>query len=199
MLPTDQQSNTTLRGKFTLTCPHCGQVTLRNLVECPFCGFRLDILDKVFGAIPVHRGWVNDCLSTFSKRDLRRLSSYLQQMHERFPQSTFVIFTTKTALDKPLLTQAFWLFNRAKICAPTSRLGRNFSVLLLLLPSKMEAAITVGYGLEALFSREELAQILECGREDFVRQEFGLGCLKILRCLNDKMRQASLRVSKKAL
>lgn len=178
---------------FTPSCPECGHSVPAYAEACAVCGLSLDALDAVFGAVPAHRGKINDYVAAFSKSDLSKLSAALRQMHERFPQSTFAIFTTKTAPDRMLLTQAFWLFNRAKICAPASKLGRNFSVLLLISPLTAQAAITVGYGLERLLSKQDLHHILEAGRQDFSRMEFGRGCLKILARLSEAMRAASVR------
>lgn len=177
------------------SCPECGAAVGEGVERCLVCGLTLEELDTVFGAVPLHRNKVNDHVAAFFKSDLHKLNRALRQLHERFPQSTFAIFTTKTAPERNLSAQAFWLFNRARICLPSSKLGRNFSVLLLIAPLTGQAAVTVGYGLERLLGKEELRRILEAGRADFARSEFGRGCLKILARLDDAMKAASLRAS----
>ncbi len=83
------------------------------------------------------------------------------------------------AAEHPFAMHAFWLFNAGAFAGEAKRGKDNHALLVLIDPSRQEAAIVPGYGLEPLLKQEALDHLLEMAGPAFQSAQWQVG-LEIL-------------------
>ena len=139
-----------------MKCPSCGTPQAQPSVECKSCGLTLKSLDDRFGFVPRHRASVTDLGQILSLKELKKVERCLKQFNRKYPGVAFAVVLTKLPPMRKPSEYCFWLINRGNFADSEAKLGRNRTILLLLDFEGPAASLMVGYGLESIFSEDDL-------------------------------------------
>ncbi|MEM7145530.1 MAG: TPM domain-containing protein [Verrucomicrobiota bacterium] len=170
-----------------MNCPFCENPTFEGIKSCSDCGFSLDLLDRIYGAVPRLTPDLCDNAQIFDPNQIKRLQSALTRFHKNFPQSYFHIVTENLTAMENLRAYAFWLFNRAGLSSDLKRGAGNHDVLLTVDAANKRATLIIGYGLEPFVNQDHLQYALSAGSTSLANEEYFEGCSKIIAQLVDTL------------
>lgn len=97
-----------------------------------------------------------------------------------FPQLVMQVVMHQFPEEHPFSMHAFWLFNAGNFAGDSCRGKFNRSILLAIDPTRGEAAIVPGYGLEQFLTPETLDHLLELASPDWEKEEWCAGIFRVL-------------------
>ncbi len=101
-------------------------------------------------------------------------------MQSRFPQLVLQIVIQSFPSEHPFAMHVFWLFNAANFAGGVNRGKDNYALLIVLDPTRNEAAIIPGYGLEPLLSTEALDHLLELAGPSWENHRWAVGLNRVM-------------------
>ncbi len=170
-------------------CPYCQHTLTEDAAQCAACGLSLDRLDGVLGLPPMLRAGVTDFDEVLSAAETRRVTRALRQFRERFPQTQLAVLFGTAPATVPLRTWVWWLFNRSQFSLALDKGFVNRDILLVIDPTRRQAALTIGYGLEPFVGKRDLTDALAAGRVALEAGEWAEACREILIALDHSLRQ----------
>lgn len=131
-----------------MRCPYCNTSLFDNSEECPSCMLTFPRTCKVAGTLPRLEHIVADNARVLSGSDVKGIKKRIAEIKERFPQTVMQVATLNFPKEHPFSMYAFWVMNVGDFAGKQNRGAKNYSVLILLDPSRQESAISQGYGFE---------------------------------------------------
>jgi hypothetical protein len=152
-------------------------------------------LDAVLGIPPVIAAGIKDPGNALGKAGARQVRAALGRFEARFPQVQVALVVEPGPMVVPLRTWAWWLFNRGQFSSALDTGSVNRDVMLVVDPSRHQAAMTIGYGLEPFVGPQDLAKALEAGAVALAAGEWAVACCQILVALDEGLRGIVGRMS----
>ena len=97
---------------------------------------------------------VADTTRSLKAADQSKLKKRILGIQRRFPQLTLQVVMHQFPEEHPFAMHVFWLFNAASFAGDGNRGKDNHALLLAIDPTRGEAAIIPGYGLEPFLAAE---------------------------------------------
>ncbi len=135
-----------------MRCPYCQQPVAVDAAECAACRLTFPRACALLGAALRLTPLVADTTRTLDLADHHRLKRRLRKIEERFPQLVPQVVVHHFPAEHPFSTHVFWLFNTANLAGDSRRGRDNHSLMIVLDPSRGEAAVIPGYGLEVFLT-----------------------------------------------
>lgn len=117
-------------------------------------------------------------------------------MQQRFPQLVLQIVIQSFPSEHPFAMHVFWLFNAANFAGGLNRGKENHALLIVLDPTRNEAAIIPGYGLELLLSTEALDHLLELAGPSWDNNRWAEGLNRVMDGLDQLLESVAIIDSK---
>lgn len=144
-----------------MECPFCQTPLKADASECPACRLTFPRTSALVGALPRLTPVVADSTRSLSASQQGKLKARIASMQRRFPQLVLQVVMHQFPTDHPFSMHVFWLFNAGNFAGDSRRGKDNHALLIAVDPSRGEAAIMPGYGLETFLKTEALAHLLE--------------------------------------
>jgi uncharacterized membrane protein YgcG len=119
------------------------------------------------------------------------LKKRILKIQRRFPQLILQVVVHRFPADHPFGMHAFWLFNAGNFAGHSRRGKDNHSILITLDPSRAEAAISLGYGLESFLNPESLDAILDLASPAWLKANWADGLKIVLENLESLMESSA--------
>ena len=132
------------------------------------------------GAVPRLNPVVADTTGQLGRGVAGKLNKRILGLQRKFPQLVLQVVMHNFPQEHPFPMHAFWLFNAAAIAGEGKRGSKNHSILIVVDPSRKEAAIVPGYGLEPFLRQEALDHLLEMSGPAFQSGKWQLGLEEML-------------------
>ncbi len=163
-----------------MQCPYC-QISLQAAAsECPACRITFPRTSALVGALPRLAPVVADTTRSLSAAEQGKLKAGIERMQRRFPQLVMQVVMHQFPQEHPFSMHVFWLFNAGSFAGDGRRGKDNHALLVALDPSRGEAAIMPGYGLEPFIKPEALDHLLELASPAWEQQRWADGLSSIL-------------------
>lgn len=143
--------------------------------ECPACRLTFPRASALVGAMPRLLTVVADTTGQLKKSTTRKLHKQILRVQRRYPQLVIQMVMHRFVAEHPFSMHAFWLFNAGAFAGEAKRGKDNYALLILVDPSREEAAIVPGYGLEPLLQQQALDHLLEMSSPAFQSKKWELG------------------------
>lgn len=162
--------------KFALAdplCPSCGGVTAEGDRACRACGYGFEFASRLIPyPAPALRKFI-DFDGHLSRHDIRDGQRALEKLRAHFPQVTLCTCLVNVPDGVSITEFGFWLFNQSIPEGPRLIERRLHSILLLIDPTKGEATLTVGYGLDPFLDDADLQRCLQKIRRPLAAKNYG--------------------------
>ncbi len=123
---------------------------------------------------------VADTTRKLGASDQAKLKKRIAQIQRRFPQLVLQVVMHVFPEEHPFSMHVFWLFNAGNFAGDSQRGKDNHALLVALDPSRGEAAIMPGYGLEPFLKTEALDHLLELAGPAWEKENWTEGILLVL-------------------
>ncbi len=147
------------------------------------------------GAVPRLSPGVADTTGLLASGVAGKMRRAIQRLQRRFPQLVVQVVMHRFPAEHPFSMHAFWLFNAGAFAGEAKRGHDNHALLILIDPSRQEAAMVPGYGLEPLLRREALDHLLEMSGPAFQSAKWQLGLEVLLDGLEQLLESVSVAVA----
>lgn len=144
-----------------MVCPFCQTPLKADAAECPACRLTFPRTSALVGALPRLAPVVADTTGLFGSADQAKLKKEIAKIQRRFPQLVLQVVMHVFPVEHPFSMHVFWLFNAGNFAGDSHRGKDNHALLIALDPTRGEAAIMPGYGLEPFLKPETLDHLLE--------------------------------------
>jgi len=144
-----------------MQCPYCQTLQQADASECPACRLTFPRTGALVGALPRLAPVVADTTRSMGAAGEAKLKSRVAKIQRRFPQLVLQVVMHVFPDEHPFSMHAFWLFNAGNFAGDSNRGKDNHALLVVLDPSRGEAAIVPGYGLESFLRPAALDHLLE--------------------------------------
>jgi uncharacterized membrane protein YgcG len=171
-----------------MRCPSCNVTLAAPAPQCPHCSLSLRQLDTRFGALPLHSQFLTDRTRQLPLRRIAQLRELLALFRRKFPQSLFSVFVIGPVQGGSISEYTFWLANRARFSSSDVVAGENFDLLLGVDTRAREAALVIGYGLEAYLNEHDLLQALAEAAHAFRAGDYARGIRDCVEFMMNRMR-----------
>jgi uncharacterized membrane protein YgcG len=182
-----------------MKCPSCNVALTIPAPQCPNCNLTLRQLDTKFGALPLHSQFLTDRTGQLSLRAMAELRQLLSLFERKFPQSLFSVFVIGPVHGGTISEYTFWLANRARFSSLEVVGGENFDLLLGIDSDAREAALVIGYGLEAYVNEHDLLQALAEATNAFRAGDYARGIRNCVEFMMNRMRDIVKTIEGKSL
>lgn len=142
-------------------CPFCQTPLKADAAECPACRLTFPRTAALVGAVPRLAPVVADTTRLLGAADQLKLKKEIAGIQRRFPQLVLQVVMHAFPAEHPFSMHVFWLFNAGNFAGDSRRGKNNHALLIALDPTRGEAAIMPGYGLEPFLKPETLDHLLE--------------------------------------
>ncbi|MFV1995038.1 MAG: TPM domain-containing protein [Verrucomicrobiales bacterium] len=159
-----------------MRCPSCSNSALEGSTQCPRCGFSVDKLDRVFGAIPAIAPGLCDHAGLLKAPEAKKIRVEIGRLEQRFPQLTLSLLTNRLRPQENLNAYALWIFNKSGICSQMNQEGANHDILMMIDAANSGVAMVVGYGLEPFVGEHHLQPVIEAATPHLARGDAYEGC-----------------------
>ncbi|MBK1881449.1 hypothetical protein JIN85_03420 [Luteolibacter pohnpeiensis] len=163
-----------------MLCPYCQNRLRAGAPECPSCRLTFPRTSSLLGATPRLNPIVADTVFVLRPAEITKIRKRVAQLYWRFPQLTLQVILLECPPPHPLRLHAFWLFNAGAFASESKRGRNNHAILLTIDPSRAEAAIMPGYGLEELLRPEDLGHLLSTAGLEWEEKRWAAGILQVL-------------------
>ena len=123
---------------------------------------------------------VADTTRSLKAADQSKLKKRILGIQRRFPQLTLQVVMHQFPEEHPFAMHVFWLFNAASFAGDGNRGKDNHALLLAIDPTRGEAAIIPGYGLEPFLAAEAVDHLLELAGPAWEIGRWTDGILRVL-------------------
>lgn len=138
-----------------MKCPRCSLSVADAAPRCAGCGFGLEDLDRLCGALPPRAGCVHDAAGVLEEGDRARLEERLLALGKAAGGELAVV-SERSAAPVTAAQRAFWLFNRWGVGGET-----HAGLLVLLATEDRRVECEVGYAWEPLLGEDETGEVLD--------------------------------------
>lgn len=163
-----------------MRCPFCQTPLKADAAECGACRLTFPRTSALVGALPRLSPVVADTTRKLDSADQAKLKKRIAQIQRRFPQLVLQVVMHSFPEDHPFSMHVFWLFNAGNFAGDSQRGKDNHALLVALDPSRGEAAIMPGYGLEPFLKTEALDHLLELAGPAWEKEHWTDGILLVL-------------------
>jgi uncharacterized membrane protein YgcG len=163
-----------------MQCPFCQTLLKANASECPACRLTFPRTSALVGALPRLAPVVADTTRSLRTAEQGRLEARIAEIQRRFPQLVMQVVMHQFPDEHPFSMHVFWLFNAGNFAGDSHRGKDNHALLIALDPTRGEAAIMPGYGLESFLKPEALAHLLELAGPAWNDRRWADGVLQVL-------------------
>jgi len=163
-----------------MRCPYCQQPVAVDAADCAECKLTFPRACVLLGAALRLTPLVADTTRTLALAEHHRLKRRLRKIQERFPQLVPQVVVHHFPAEHPFSTHVFWLFNTANLAGDSRRGSDNHSLMIVLDPSRGEAAMIPGYGLEVFLTDDALDHLLGLAAEHWETGRWTEGLLRVL-------------------
>lgn len=171
-----------------MRCPSCLTPVTGPVAECPACGMSLAKLDAKFKTVPRHLRFITDHVSLFTAEDHEALASQIEALEKQYAGLHVSLMTLELPANTNLREYVFWLFNRCRFGPADAKLGRNYSVVIVIDVTSGTVFMSTGFGFEQWLQDEDLQTILDAAIPQFSKNRLADGCKIILSSLAAKIR-----------
>jgi hypothetical protein len=179
-----------------MRCPFCRTALAETTQECPACRLTLARATSVLGQMPRLILELDDPERRLHNGSAKRVKAAIHRLHKRFPQITMQVTLRGFPAEHPFDLHIFWLFNEVMISGEGSKGGDNRSILLAVDPTRAEASLMVGYGLEPFLGQNAMDHLLTLAGPMLQRREWMEGILTILEGLERLLESASTETTR---
>lgn len=144
-----------------MQCPFCQTPLKADAAECAACRLTFPRTSALLGALPRLSPVIADTTRLLTAADQTKLKKRIGEIQRRFPQLVLQVVMHTFPEEHPFSLHVFWVFNGGNFAGDSQRGKDNHALLVALDPSRGEAAIMPGYGLEPFLKRETLDHLLE--------------------------------------
>ena len=144
-----------------MQCPFCQTPLMADAAECPACRLTFPRTAALVGALPRLAPVVADTTRQLGPGDQLKLRKRIAEIQQRFPQLALQVVMHAFPAEHPFSMHVFWLFNAGNFAGDSRRGKDNHALLLALDPTRGEAALMPGYGLEPFLKPKTLDHLLE--------------------------------------
>lgn len=144
-----------------MRCPYCQIPLQADAAECAACRLTFPRTSALLGALPRLAPVVADTTRLLGAADQAKLKKRIAEIQRRFPQLVMQVVMHAFPAEHPFAMHVFWLFNAGNFAGDSRRGKDNHALLVALDPTRGEAAIMPGYGLEPFLKPETLDHLLE--------------------------------------
>lgn len=163
-----------------MLCPFCKTPLRTVATECSACRLTFPRTSALLGALPRFSPVVSDSTQQLGAANEAKLRKRIAKLHHRFPQLVMQVVVHYFPIDHPFAMHVFWMFNAGNYAGDSKRGKDNHALLFALDPSRGEAAIIPGYGLEIFLKTETLDHLLELAGPAWDKQLWTEGILQVL-------------------
>ena len=161
-------------------CPFCQTPLQAAAAECPACRLTFPRTRALVGAVPRLAPVVADTTRQLSATDQAHLKKEIAKIQRRFPQLVLQVVMHVFPAEHPFPMHVFWLFNAGNFAGDSKRGKDNHALLIALDPTRGEAAIMPGYGLEPFLKPETLDHLLELAGPAWAGHRWADGISRVL-------------------
>lgn len=179
-----------------MRCPYCRTALAETTPECPACRLTLARSTSLLGQMPRFTPELDDQERRLRNRAARQVKSAIQRLRTRFPQIELQVTLRGFPAEHPFDLHVFWLFNELMISGESRKGGDNRSILLAVDPTRAEAALMVGYGLEPFLGQNAMDHLLTLAGPMWQRKEWTDGILTVIGGLDRLLESASTETSR---
>lgn len=175
-----------------MLCPFCNTPLRADAVECSACRLTFPRTSALLGALPRFSPVVSDTTLQLGAANEAKLKKRIAKLQLRFPQLVMQVLVHYFPTDHPFAMHVFWLFNAGNYAGDSKRGKENHALLFALDPSRGEAAIIPGYGLETFLKTEALDHLLELAGPAWEKQLWTEGILQVLHGLDQLLESIAI-------
>ncbi len=175
-----------------MQCPFCQTPLKPDAAECPACRLTFPRTSALVGALPRLAPVVADTTRQLGAPEQARLKKRIARIQRRFPQLVLQVVMHSFPEEHPFSMHVFWLFNAGNFAGDSHRGKSNHALLVALDPSRGEAAIMPGYGLEPFLKRETLDHLLELAGPAWETGRWADGILRVLDGLDQLLESVAI-------
>lgn len=163
-----------------MQCPFCQTPLKADTAECPACRLTYPRTAALVGALPRLAPVVADTTRQLGPADQLKLRKRIEEIQRRFPQLVLQVVMHSFPTEHPFSMHVFWLFNAGNFAGDSRRGKDNHALLLALDPTRGEAALMPGYGLEPFLKTETLDHLLELASPAWESGRWADGIFRVL-------------------
>lgn len=173
-------------------CPFCQTPLKAAAAECPACRLTFPRTSALVGALPRLAPVVADTTRRLGAADQVKLKKEIARIQRRFPQLVLQVVMHEFPAEHPFSMHVFWLFNAGNFAGDSQRGKNNHALLIALDPTRGEAAIMPGYGLEPFLKTETLDHLLELAGPAWESRRWADGISRVLDGLDQLLESIAL-------
>ncbi len=163
-----------------MQCPYCQTLQQADAPECPACRLTFPRTSALVGALPRLAPVVSDTTRSLGSAEQAKLKLRIAGMQRRYPQLVLQVVMHQFPEEHPFSMHVFWLFNAGNFAGDIRRGKDNHALLVALDPTRGEAAIMPGYGLEPFITPEALDHLLELAGPAWETGRWADGLFRVL-------------------
>ena len=175
-----------------MQCPFCQTLLQATTPECPACRLTYPRTTMLLGVLPRLAQGVADTTQSLNQAEQQKLRKKIAGLQRRFPQLVLQLVIHQFPTEHPFSMHAFWLFNAGNFAGDSRRGKDNHSILLALDPTRREAAIVPGYGLEPFMRSETLDHLLRLGDISWQSSKWADGLVQVLEGLDSLLESIAI-------
>lgn len=175
-----------------MQCPYCQTPLKADATECPACRLTFPRTSALVGALPRFSPVVADTTGLLGASDQARIKKRIAEIQRQFPQLVLQVVLHTFPVEHPFSMHVFWLFNAGNFAGDSRRGKDNHALLIAVDPTRGEAAIMPGYGLEPFLKTEPLDHLLELAGPAWQSHRWTEGIFRVLDGLVQLMETAAI-------
>jgi uncharacterized membrane protein YgcG len=175
-----------------MQCPFCQTPLKADAAECPACRLTFPRTSALLGALPRLAPVVADTTRQLSTAEQTKLKKRIAEIQRHFPQLVLQVVVHSFPEEHPFSMHVFWLFNAGNFAGDSQRGKDNHALLVALDPTRGEAAIMPGYGLEPFLQRETLDHLLELAGPAWEASRWADGLFRVLEGLDQLLESVAI-------
>lgn len=175
-----------------MQCPYCQNLLKADAPECPACRLTYPRTSALVGALPRLSPVVADTARILVAADHAKLKKRISEIQRRFPQLVLQIVMHSFPSEHPFPMYVFWMFNAGNFAGDSRRGKDNHALMLAVDPTRGEAAIMPGYGLETYLKSETLDHLLELAGPAWEAGKWTDGIMRVLDGLDQLLESISI-------
>ncbi|MEN3941358.1 hypothetical protein WJU23_08700 [Prosthecobacter sp. SYSU 5D2] len=176
-----------------MICPHCSAALASGTGKCGYCEFSVATVRGLLGSEWVRLERITDNHNCLSLKEQRHLEVIFDAFERMFPQCFFVVFLGAVPLALTSRDLGFWLVNHGAFHTHQISKRNDFGVALVIDCLHQNAALTLGYALEAHVRDADARHILNQVSSLLDRRRYGQAVERVVKLLGKKLAQAGTR------
>ena len=156
-----------------MKCPHCAATLHIEARGCPACRFDAVLSSERHGNHWVRLERLTDAAHCLRLADRRTLEAQMDDFERRFPQVFAAVYFGVLPSGLTVSETGFWLLNHAAFETHDLSKRNEFGVILVIDPAAGSAGFTLGYAIEALVPKVDVAKTLSKMRRHLAASDYG--------------------------